>query len=176
MLRLRRETRAERRLRLAGPEGAAKAASAIEVEGAISAAAGALADLCWNNAQNQGSLRDQGGLQLVLSLCKHRSPGVRAVVTRLLWNCVADNAQNRDVVLAEDGLNLIVQLLSDPNDEIQANAAGGGLQLLSSNFTCIYWPLTAAFVLPISRIPHYCLNSIFYVFVHHDHWATMWCV
>ena len=137
MLRLRRETRAERRLRLAGPQGAAKAASAVDVEGAISAAAGALADLCWNNAENQASLRDQGGLKLVLALCKHRSQGVRAVVTRLLWNCVADNVQNRDVVLAEDGLNLIVQLLSDPNDEIQANAAGGESGSLSLCPVCL---------------------------------------
>ena len=63
----------------------------------------------------------------MLNLCKHRSQGVRAVATRLLWNCIVTDEQNRDVVLGQDGMNILLQLLSDGNEEVQANAAGGAL-------------------------------------------------
>ena len=124
MLLLRRETRAERRKRRSGPASLEKAASATEVEAAISAAGGALADVCWSNVNNTASLRKHGGTSMLLVLCEHRAATVRAAATRAIWNCIVSDEKMGQQVLEQQGLDAIVKLLSDTDSEVRGNAAG----------------------------------------------------
>ena len=124
MLMLRRETRAERRRRRGGPAAADKAASAAEVEAAIAAACGALADLCWGNVDNTTALRKQSGTSMLLVLCEHRAASVRAAATRAIWNCVVSDDKMGEQLREQHGLDTIVKLLSDTDTEVLANAAG----------------------------------------------------
>ena len=124
MLLLRRETRAERRRRRGGPAAAEKAASATEVEAAIAAACGALADVCWGNTNNAAALRQRSGTGMLLMLCGHRAATVRAAASRTLWSCIMSDKEMGEQVREQHGMDSIVKLLTDTDSEVQSNAAG----------------------------------------------------
>lgn len=124
MMMLRRETRAERRRRRGGPAAAEKAASATEVEAAIAAACGALADVCWGNVDNTAALRQQSGTSMLLVLCEHRAAPVRAAATRAIWNCIVSDEKMGEQVREQHGMDAIVKLLTDTDSEVLSNAAG----------------------------------------------------